>query len=156
MRGRRDGSQSKLINHALSKTIHIAIGADQLCFIFRNFPLSQLHEHALSAALVAEFAARHNQFWPVHDMLFENQNYLGLPLYIQIAKQFGFNEQELMQALENRTDEPRVLEDFNGGVRSGVNGTPTLFINGVRYNQGVEYDSLKMTLDAVLLQKNKQ
>lgn len=130
--------------------------ADQLCFIFRNFPLSQLHEHALSAALVAEFAARHNQFWPVHDMLFENQNYLGLPLYTQIAKQFGFNEQELMQALENRTDEPRVLEDFNGGVRSGVNGTPTLFINGVRYNQGVEYDSLKMTLDAVLLQKNKQ
>jgi protein-disulfide isomerase len=85
-------------------------------------------------------------------MLFENQNDLGLPLYDQIAKQFGFNEQELVQALENRTDEPRVLDDFNGGVRSGVNGTPTLFINGVRYNQGVEYDSLKMTLDNILLQ----
>ena len=75
--------------------------ADQLCFIFRNFPLSQIHEHALSAALVAEFAARHNQFWPVHDMLFENQNYLGLPLYMQIAKQFGFNEETLNRKSSN-------------------------------------------------------
>src|SRR5262249_34662858 len=102
---------------------------DSLRFVFRNFPLAELHPHAVSAAETAEFGAARGQFWPVHDALFENQRELGPKLYSKLVAKLGLPVAELEKSLDSGEFEKKVRDDFNGGVRSGVNGTPTFFVN---------------------------
>src|SRR6202045_3263547 len=106
----------------------------ELRFVFRNFPLQEIHPHAESAAETAEFAGGKGKFWEMHDGLFENQERLGGALYSELAEELDLPTTELIKALENREFAARVRSDFSGGVRSGVNGTPTFFINGVRHD----------------------
>jgi protein-disulfide isomerase len=119
-------------------------------FVFRNFPLNEIHPHAEGAAESAEFAAAHRKFWQMHDLLFENQERLSEVLYIEIAKSLGLEAPELRRALEKREFAERVHSDFSGGVRSGVNGTPTFFINGKRHDGSFAYEDLTPTIDAEL------
>jgi protein-disulfide isomerase len=107
---------------------------DRLRFVFRNFPLGELHEHAVAAAETAEFAAANGRFWPMHDLLFENQRKLSAELFLTLAKELQLSAESLAQALEDGTYDERVRGDFRGGIRSGVNGTPTFFINGTRHD----------------------
>lgn len=102
----------------------------QLRFVFRNFPLTQIHPHAEMAAEAAEFAGAKGRFWEMHDGIFENQRRLGSELLAELAEAMGLSSDEMAAALENHEYLPRVKDDFMGGVRSGVNGTPTFFING--------------------------
>jgi protein-disulfide isomerase len=113
-----------------------------LSLVFRNFPLSQMHSHAESAAETAEFAGSHDKFWEMHDLLFENQDRLEDSLFVELTQKLHLTPAKLQDALENKVFEPRVLADFAGGVRSGVNGTPTFFINDQRYNGAFDFDSL--------------
>jgi protein-disulfide isomerase len=122
----------------------------KLCFVFRNFPLSEMHLHAEGAAESAEFAGAHHKFWPMHDLLFENQERLGGALYLEIAQSLGLEPAGLRKALETREFAARVKTDFSGGVRSGVNGTPTFFINGRRHDAPFDYQDLKEAIDAEL------
>jgi protein-disulfide isomerase len=123
-----------------------------LRFVFRNFPLTQFHPEAESAAETAEFADAHGHFWEVHDALYENQDELGLPLYIAVAEALDLSETALREALEKRTFRPKVRSDFMGGLKSGVNGTPTFFINGKRHDGPSDFDSLAGTIAAELAQ----
>jgi protein-disulfide isomerase len=107
---------------------------NHLRFVFRNFPIAELHPNAISAAVTAEFAAAHDRFWPVHDGIYENQERLGLPLYEELMQAQGLSPGELRTAIESGAYEERIRNDFQGGVRSGVNGTPSFFINGQRYD----------------------
>jgi len=107
---------------------------NHLRFVFRNFPIAELHPNAIGAAVTAEFAAAHGRFWPVHDAIYENQERLGLPLYEELMSGQGLSPDELRAALESGAYEERIRNDFQGGVRSGVNGTPSFFINGQRYD----------------------
>ena len=118
-----------------------------LRFVFRNFPLSEIHPHAESAAETAEFAGAHGKFWEMHDGLFENQERLGGPLYLELAQEFGLSSAELRQALEQEKYKGRVRADFSSGVRSGVNGTPTFFINGKRHDGPFDYESLVQAIE---------
>jgi protein-disulfide isomerase len=122
----------------------------QLRFVFRHFPLTQVHPHAESAAETAEFAGAHGRFWEMHDGLFENQGILGLPLYIALAAGIGLSEDALTEALENGTFRPKVRSDFMGGLRSGVNGTPTFFINGKRHDGAYGFADLVAEIEAEL------
>jgi protein-disulfide isomerase len=122
----------------------------KLRFVFRNFPLNESHPHAEGAAESAEFAGSQEKFWSMHDLLFENQERLSVPLYAEIAKSIGLESAELRQALETRDFAARVRADFSGGVRSGVNGTPTFFINGKRHDAPFDYEDLKQAIDAEL------
>jgi protein-disulfide isomerase len=106
----------------------------RLRFVFRNFPLSEMHPHAEAAAEVAEFAGAQGKFWEMHDRLFENQERLGEGLFLDLGDKLKLSTAALRQALDQRTFEARVRADFKGGVRSGVNGTPTFFINGHRHD----------------------
>ncbi|WP_263360174.1 DsbA family protein [Acidicapsa ligni] len=115
---------------------------DRLCFVFRNFPLSQMHPHAEVAAQTAEFAGSHGKFWEMHDLLFENQNDLELANLHKLTKHLHLVPKELDTALESQAYQARVRADFVGGVRSGVNGTPTFFLNGRRIDRGSDYQSL--------------
>jgi protein-disulfide isomerase len=115
---------------------------EQLRFVFRNFPLSQMHPYAEGAAEVAEFAGAQGKFWEMHDRLFENQERLGEALFLELGKDLKLSTTALRQALEKKTFEARVRADFTGGIRSGVNGTPTFFINGHRHNGSFDFDTL--------------
>ncbi len=114
----------------------------KLSFVYRNFPLNEIHPEAESAAETAEFAGAHGKFWEMHDRLFENQERLGEELYSELAGELSLSSKELLQALEEEKYTGRVRADFNGGVRSGVNGTPTFFINGMRYDGAPDYESI--------------
>ena len=106
----------------------------QLRFVFRNFPLAEAHPHALLAAQAAEAAGAQDHFWEMHDMIFEHQDALELPDIVGCAESLGIDTTRLQADLEAGTFAKKVRDDFRSGVRSGVNGTPTFFINGSRYD----------------------
>jgi protein-disulfide isomerase len=123
----------------------------RLLFVFRNFPLSEMHPYAEPAAETAEFAGAHHKFWEMHDLLYENQDRLDDALLFQLAEQLQLDPEKLRQALAAKEFEPRVRADFRGGVRSGVNGTPTFFINGQRHDGAYDYASLVEAIEGVLV-----
>ncbi len=107
----------------------------RLKFVFRNFPLTRLHEYALNAAETAEAAAAQGKFWEMHDFLYEHQATLGDPsVALGYVKKLGMNTQRFERELNEHSHQARVKEDFDGGIRSGVNGTPTFYVNGVRHD----------------------
>ena len=118
----------------------------RLRFVFRNFPLAQIHPHAQTAAETAEFAGAHGRFWEMHDLLFENQDRLGPPLLFALTEELGLDPQALRDALTAGEFEPRVRRDFQGGVRSGVNGTPTFFVGEHRHDGPWEFENLVTAL----------
>jgi protein-disulfide isomerase len=119
----------------------------RLRFVFRNFPLSEMHPHAEDAAEAAEFAGAQGKFWEMHDLLFENQDRLGGALYLELAQELELSAGALRKALEGGTYRARVRADFIGGVRSGVNGTPTFFVNGHRHDGPFDFEDLVLALD---------
>ncbi len=122
----------------------------RLRFVFRNFPLTQSHPHAEMAAEAAEFAGSLGKFWEMHDLLFENQARLSPKLVLKLGEKLGLYPAALDEALESHEFVDRVRADFNGGVRSGVNGTPTFFINGQRHDAAFEYEDLVEAIDAAI------
>ena len=122
----------------------------RLRLVFRNFPLSEMHPNAESAAETAEFAGAKGKFWEMHDLLFENQNRLGEPLYLALAEELDLSPASLRQALEAREYVGRIRADFKGGVRSGVNGTPTFFINGWRHDGSYDFDDLAGAIEEAI------
>lgn len=135
--------------HPVIKRVERHFGT-RLCFVFRNFPLTQIHANAQSAAETAEFAASEGKFWEMHDLLFENQERLGDDLYAELATQLGLDAAKLRESLENGTYTRRVRTDFTGGVRSGVNGTPTFFVNGQRHNGPADFEHLVKAIEAAI------
>ena len=107
---------------------------DRLRFVFRNFPLTESHPHAEHAAEVAEAAGAQGRFWEMHDALYEHQRALSDHDLISYAAGLGLDSARVGRELEEGTFAPKVRSDFRGGVRSGVNGTPTFFIQGERYD----------------------
>ena len=123
------------------KEIQAQMG-DGLRFVFRNFPITSSHPHAEKAAEAAEAAATQGHFWEMHDHLYEHQQQLrGEHLHAH-AQVLRLDLKRFDQDLADNVYAPRVREDFVSGVRSGVNGTPTFFINGVRYDGSHDLDSL--------------
>jgi protein-disulfide isomerase len=121
---------------------------DDLCFVYRHFPLTKIHPHAKPAAESAEFAGVHGRFWQMHDGIYDNQEQLGIPLLLALARALGLSSQELHQALDTGIYEPKVRSDVAGGVRSGLNGTPTFFINGRRHDGPFGFESLIRAIEA--------
>ena len=106
-----------------------------LRFVFRNFPLTNIHEFAMNAAETAEAASAQGKFWPIHDFLYEHQATLGdSSVAVGYAKKLGLNTQKFERDIAQHVYQKRVKDDFMGGVRSGVNGTPTFYVNGVRHD----------------------
>ncbi|TAN03351.1 MAG: DsbA family protein [Rhodanobacteraceae bacterium] len=118
------------------KRIQHAFGAD-LRFVFRNFPLSEVHPLARPAAEIAEAAAILHHFWPMHDWLYENQDtwtVYGTEGLEAGLRDLGIDEAAITRTLREHDVGARVRSDFMGGVRSGVNGTPCFFVNGYRHD----------------------
>ena len=135
----------------LSTTIVRAIQqqlGEQLRFVYRNFPLTEIHPHALHAALAAEAAAAQRRFWQMHDVIFHHQHTLEDADLEQFAEAVGLDLQQYARALAEQRSLARIEEDVEGGERSGVQGTPTFFINEVLYRGSWEREALLAALQA--------
>jgi len=131
--------------YPIVKQVQESMG-DRLRFVFRNFPISTAHPHAELAAEAAEAAAAQGKFWPMHDLLYEHQQRLESDDLIAYADRLGLDVARFQRDLADHTYAPRVHDDFMSGVRSGVNGTPTFYIDGVRYEGSYDAEPL---LDAL-------
>lgn len=118
----------------------------RLRFAFRNFPLRESHPHAQHAAEAAEAAGAQGKFWEMHDRLFERQFALDDEYLMEYAKDLRLDTRRFSDELRTGVYAPRVREDFRSGVRSGVNGTPTFFLEGVRYDESWELEPLLAAL----------
>ncbi|HSR49139.1 MAG TPA: Na+/H+ antiporter NhaA [Anaerolineales bacterium] len=115
---------------------------DRIRYVFRHFPIRTSHPNALKAAEAAEAAAAQGKFWEMHEVLFAHQGALDRDHLIQYAGELGLDVERFREELDGEIYREKVEEQFRGGVRSGVNGTPTFFINGVRYEGPWDVESL--------------
>jgi protein-disulfide isomerase len=120
---------------------------DQLRFVYRHFPLVQIHPHAERAAEAAEAAGAQGDFWVMHDIIFVRQDALEDDDLLLYAADLGLDIARIAEALAKRVHLPRVREDFLSGVQSSVKGTPTFFINSVRHAGGYDAESLTTALE---------
>jgi protein-disulfide isomerase len=129
----------KALQNKLGKTLR---------FVFRNFPLTEAHPDALAAATAAEAAALQGKFWEMHDMIFENQESLEADILPVWGEMIGLDLDRFAKDAESKDIAARIKEDRRSGIRSGVNGTPTFFINGMRHDGPPDYEALLAALQA--------
>ncbi len=124
--------------------------ADSLRLVFRNLPLADVHPHAEAAAEMAEAVALQGKFWEIHDALYENQRDLSDAALRRYAQGVGADVDEATAAIAEGGPGQRVEDDFEGAIRSGANGTPTFFVNGVRYDGSWLFEPFAAYLEQVL------
>ena len=128
---------------------------NRLRYAFRNFPLTQVHPHAQHASEAAEAAAGQGKFWDMYDMLFEHQRHLEDTDLARYAEQVGLEPARFGRELAGHVHAGRINEDFQSGLESGVQGTPTLFINGLRHDGSYDLKALQAAIeDAELSQED--
>jgi protein-disulfide isomerase len=118
-----------------------------LRFVFRHFPLTQIHPHAEVAAEAAESAGAQDRFWEMHDLLYANQQLLDPAHLVGFAEELSLDTVKFVRELRDHVHHEHVREDFTSGVRSGVNGTPAFFINGFRYDGSWQFGPLLKALE---------
>jgi protein-disulfide isomerase len=134
--------------YGIIKNVQAALGG-KLRFVFRNFPLTKAHPYAELAAEAAETAAASGKFWEMHDTLYENQGALSEESIVDFARQLGLDVPKFVDDIKKRRFRSRVKDDFMSGVRSGVSGTPGFFIDGRKFNESYDYDTLLSALSSL-------
>lgn len=151
MYGDYQGSQSanvyRLIK-AIQQRLRASFGENYLCFVFRHFPQIQIHSHAQRAAEVAEAAAAQDQFWQMHNTLFEHQQALENGYLVEYANDLGLDISQFLQELSKQVYINRINEDIESGNYSGVTSAPALFINGIRYRDRWNLEQLMAAITA--------
>jgi protein-disulfide isomerase len=126
-------------------------GNDKIRFVFRNFPLNDIHPHAQHAAEAAEASAAQNKFWQMHDYLFEHQKALDDGHLLEYAQKVGLEDiHKFKDDVSTHIYAPLIEESLKGGIDSGVEGTPTFFINGARYEDSFNLRTFSETLQKYL------
>jgi protein-disulfide isomerase len=120
---------------------------ERLRFVFRNFPITTSHPHAEQAAEAAEAAGAQDRFWEMHDVLYENQRHLSDADLRSYAEKLGLDLERFDEELAEHVYAARVREDFMSGVRSGVNGTPSFYINGAKHDDSYDLETLLAALE---------
>jgi protein-disulfide isomerase len=123
---------------------------DDVRFVFRNFPIPESHPHAEEAAEAAEAAAEQGKFWEMQDTLYEHQKGLDEQHLVAYARILSLTPEEFERDLEEHAQRVRVQEDLESGLESGVEGTPTFFINGTRYDGPYDLSNLRNAITRAL------
>jgi protein-disulfide isomerase len=123
---------------------------DKMAFVFRHFPLAEIHPFAQAAAVASEAAANQGKFWQMHALIFENQQSLGLEMLLQLAESLKLDMKRFEHDFKDPKMFKKVEDQFESGIVSGVNGTPSFYINGVKYNDSYDYDSLTSAIDRAI------
>ena len=132
--------------YPIVKQVQAQMG-DRLRFVFRNFPISTSHPHAEQAAEAAEAADAQGRFWEMHDHLYEHQRHLEPGDLRGYASELGLDVDRFEDELARHVHADRVRDDFMSGVHSGVNGTPSFYVNGVRHDGSYEAETLLAVLE---------
>jgi protein-disulfide isomerase len=119
---------------------------DKIYFVFRNFPLNDIHPHAQHAAEAAEAAAAQDKFWQMHDYLFEHQKELDDNHLLEYAEKVELDIDRFKKEMSGHIYAPLINKSLKNGIDSGVEGTPTFFVNGVRYEDSWDLDTLSNIL----------
>jgi protein-disulfide isomerase len=127
--------------------------ADKIKFAFRHFPMSQTHPQAKAAAIAAEAAGRQDKFWEMHDMIFEHQATLDEQAFLPFAQALQLDMEAFQKDLADESLAAKVEADFESGVRSGVNGTPSFYINDVKYTGDYSYYALSNEIEIYIAEK---
>jgi protein-disulfide isomerase len=135
--------------HPIVRRVQQRIG-DRMRFVFRHFPLVQVHPHAETAAEAAEAAGAQGMFWEMYDALFEHQYALDDLHLIEYATEIGLDVARFQLEVASHVHAARVREDYLSALRSGANGTPTFFINGQRHDGSYDEQTLVSALEAAL------
>lgn len=135
--------------HPNVRRVHAQFG-DKLAVIYRHFPITEVHPHALAAAQTAEFAGEYGQFWEMHEAIFLNQRRLNQTTLFALASRLGLSQFDLRDAINRGRYLDKINDDFIGGVRSGVNATPTFFVEGERYNGAYSWPNLITAVSAAM------
>lgn len=141
--------------YPIVKALEAKLGA-MLAVAFRHFPLSTVHPHAQRAAEAAEAAGAQRKFWAMHDCLFEHQDALEDTDLVDYAAQLGLDVPRFASDLGSHRYAPKVRADFTSGLRSGVNGTPTFFVNGVRHDGPYDAVSLLLSIQAAAAARKRE
>jgi len=121
--------------------------ARHLRVVWRNFPLEGVHPHALNAALAAETAGAQHKFWPMHDLLFVNQEHLKLPQLRRYAQQLDLDMPRYDREMDDTVYLQRVREHIESGNRSHVRSTPTFFVNGMLQDVSFGLEALEKRIE---------
>jgi len=111
-------------------------------FVYRHYPLPNIHSLALEAAVASEAAASQGKFWQMHDMIFKNQKYLLRSSFSSFAEEIGLNLEQFENSMKYKRLKHKVINDFESGVKGGVDGTPTFYISGRKYNGYNDFEGL--------------
>lgn len=136
--------------HPALKSVKAAYADQPVRFVFRQFPLTQVHEHAALAAEAAVEAAAQGKFWEYHDRLFENQTALAREDLERYGEELGLDMEAFRAALNDGTHRAAITQDISDGNAVGVQGTPTVFINGIQYTGGYSAVGLQAAIDEAL------
>ena len=126
---------------------------DRIRFVYRHFPLEEVHPHALLAAEAAESAGRQGKFWPMHDLLFDNQAHLKLHQLRGYAERLQLDMARYTADMGDHVYLQRVREHMQSGRESGARSTPTFFVNGKIHDVSFGLRSLFDTVEAALAKK---
>lgn len=132
----------------------VAAYPEEVTFIYKHYPISSSHEHALPAAEAAEAAGAQGKFWEMHALIFENQNNLSKNLYIQFARDLGLDIDRFEREIKNGTYRADVFADRDEGDNLGVTGTPTIYINGELFRPSqFTFDQFALKIDSILAEE---
>jgi NhaA family Na+:H+ antiporter len=135
--------------HSIVNELQDMLG-DQFRYVFRNFPITTIHPNAQMAAEAAEAAGAQGKFWEMHTALFQAEGPLAKEKILQFATELELDMERFQRELDEQVYTKNVREDFLDGAKSGVNGTPTFFINGIRYDGPWDIESLKEEIEKPL------
>ncbi|HEX3571797.1 MAG TPA: thioredoxin domain-containing protein [Acidobacteriaceae bacterium] len=133
--------------HSVVKRLERQFG-DRMRYVYRNFPLTEIHPMAEPAAEAAEFAGANGKYWPMHNAIFDNQRSLTAELLVDLAARLQLDSDELAAAVDEQRYLERISRDVEGGERAGVHATPTFFINGRQYQGSWEFEELAQAMEA--------
>jgi hypothetical protein len=130
---------------------------DLFRFVYRHFPIPDRYPLSIHAAIATEAAALQGKFWYMHDMIYENQKYLTRASFSEFAREIDLDTNAFDDCREHRKLVRKVVSDFEGGLKSGVSGSPTFFINGMYYEGFTDFDSIYLALKNVnQIEQNRQ
>ena len=135
------------VAHGIVKRLQQHFGS-RIRYVFRNFPLTEIHPLAEAAAEAAEFAGENGKYWQMHDGIFNNQRRLTPELLVELATRLQLDTDEMATAIDVQRYLDRITRDVEGGERAGVHSTPTFFINGQLYSGAWDFENLLQALDA--------
>ena len=138
------------------KIIDAYVKTGQARFVYRDFPITAIHEHAQKAAEAAECANEQGKFWPYHDRLYQRQSELGIENYKRWAVELGLDAGRFNACLDSGKYAGEVQSDFRDGQSAGVSGTPTTFVNGRLISGALPFEQFKSAIEEALATSGKR